>query len=304
MIAVIFYAYGAPKSMDDIEPYFGHILNGKKVPEAMLNNIVGMFKKSGYADFIRSSTERIAKGLSLLLNQQLNDQVNVYTAYKHTAPFVDAVYKEAVLDGAKVIVTLAVNPILSASGGGVIHTEVAALNEKSSIKHIAINDYHLDSEIVELYAERVSRAYNWLSEKGRENGQVLFTIHSQPLDPELNKPYVKQFEQLAAAIADKAGIEHFQTVYRSGKPSGWLSPDVKDVMREFAEQGTQGFVTCELLSITADVESYVEVNVECLEVANELGVDFAVSEFLGDSFDTVVALSKIIKKRVLVSMPN
>ena len=84
MIAVIYYAYGAPKSLDDVEPYFTHILNGKKVPAPMLNNIVGMFKKPGTPDFIRSSTERIAKGLTTLLNGRLDEEVQVYTAYKHT----------------------------------------------------------------------------------------------------------------------------------------------------------------------------------------------------------------------------
>ena len=93
-------------------------------------------------------------------------------------------------------------------------------------------------------------------------------------------------------------------VYRSGKPAGWLGPDVKDVMRELAAEGAKGFVTCELLSVTADVESYIEVNVECQEVAKELGVDFAVSEFLGDSFDLVYALSQLIEQRVSAKVTN
>ena len=304
MIAVIYYAYGAPKSLDDVEPYFTHILNGKKVPAPMLNNIVGMFKKPGTPDFIRSSTERIAKGLSILLKDRVDEEVKVYTAYKHTAPFVADVYAEAVENGATTIVTLSVNPILSVSGGGAVHTEVAALNEGKSIEHIAINDYHLEPKIVDVYAERVTRAYNWLTATGKETGHVLFTVHSQPLDPAKNDPYVKQFGELAQAIADKAGIERFHTVYRSGKPAGWLAPDVKDVMRELAADGAKGFVTCELLSVTADVESYIEVNVECQEVAKELGVDFAVSEFLGDSFDLVYALSQLIEQRVSAKVTN
>ena len=297
MIAVIYYAYGAPKSVDNVEDYFTHILKGKKVPEPMLANIVGMFKKSGYPDFIRSSTERIAKGLTTLLNNG-EEEVKVYVAYKHTAPFVEDVYQEIVEAGATTIVTMPVNPILSATGGGAVHTEVAELVKDTTIQHIVINHFNTAPEIVEVFADRVSRAFNWLSADARENAEVLFTVHSQPLDPERNEPYVKQFEELAAAVAAKAGIEKFAAVYRSGKPAGWLAPDVKDVMREHAANGVKGFVTCELLSVTADVESFVETNVECQEVAKEIGVEHAVSEFLGDSFDTVVALSEIIKKHI------
>ena len=301
MIAVIYYAYGAPKSVDEIGSYFSHIMNGKKVPEAMLGNITSMFKQSGYPDFIRSSTERIAKGVTQVLQTKLSESVQVYPAYKHTAPFVNDVYAQAVEAGATKIVTLSVNPIKSATGGGAIHTEIAALNEGTSIEHIAIDDYHLDERIVALYADRVSRAYEWLPASSREEGHVLFTVHSQPVDEERNAPYVAQFEQLAAAIANKAGIKNFHITYRSGRAAGWLGPDVKEAMRTLTEAGAKGFVTCELLSVTADVESFVEINTECKEVAKELEVDFAVSEFLGDSFDTVFALAELIESRLFVT---
>lgn len=302
MIAVIYYAYGAPKSLDDVEPYFSHILKGKNVPAPMLANIVGMFKKPGFPDFIRSSTERIAKGIETTLNRTLEEEVRAFVAYKHTAPFAEDAYKQAVEAGATTIVTLAVNPILSATGGGAVHTEVAALNENESIQHIAINDYHLDEGIVAAYADRVERAFNWLSVAAQPSSYVLFTVHSQPLDAERNAPYKQQFEELAATIAKKAGIERYKCVYRSGKKEGWLAPDVKDEMRSLHAAGAQGFVTCELLSVSADVESFTEINAECQEVAKELNVDFAVSEFLGDSFDTVMALSELVKKRIEMSI--
>lgn len=298
MIAVIYYAYGAPKSIDDVEPYFSHILKGKNVPAPMLQNIVGMFKKPGFPDFIRSSTERIAKGMETLLNQSVDEEVRVFVAYKHTAPFVEDSYNEAVKAGATTLVTLAINPILSATGGGSVHTEVATLNEAASIQHIAINDYHLNTDIVAAYADRVERAFNWLPISAQTSSYVLFTVHSQPLDAERNAPYVQQFEELSAAIATKAGIERYKCVYRSGKKEGWLAPDVKDEMRALHAAGAQGFITCELLSVSADVESFIEINAECHEVANELNVAFAVSEFLGDSFDTVVALANLVKTRI------
>lgn len=298
MIAVIYYAYGAPKSIDGVEPYFSHILKGKNVPAPILANIVSMFKTSGYPDFIRSSTERISKGLEQVLNRTLGEEVKVYIAYKHTAPFVADVYKEAVEAGADTIITLPINPISSPIGGGAVHDEIQALNEGSKVKHIAINDFHLDKGIVEAFADRVIRAFNWLPVESQKESHVLFTVHSQMIDEERNAPYVKQFNELAAAIAEKAEIENYQCVYRSGRKEGWLAPDVKEAMKTLKEQGAKGFVTCELLSISADVESYVEINTECQALAKELEVDFAVSEFLGDSFDVVMVLADLVEKRV------
>lgn len=298
MIAVIYYAYGAPKSIDDVQAYFSHILKGKPVPAQMLSGIEEAFKQSGFPDFIRSSTERIAKALQTTLNSRSNEEIHVYNAYKHTAPFVEDVYNEAVQAGAKTIVTLSVNPILSVSGGGAVHAEVAELASGSDIRHIAIDNWHLDEGIIGVYAERVRRAFEWLPVEAQKSAYILFTAHSQPIVPERSEFYAKQFEDLAAAIAKKANIERFQPVYRSGKSEGWLAPNVKDAMRSLQAEGAQGFVTCELLSVSADVESFSEINEQCHKLATELNVSFATSEFLGDSFDTIIALTALVEKHI------
>jgi len=298
MIAVIYYAYGAPKSIDDIESYFSHILNGKPVPEPMLKDIESMFTKSGFPDFIRSSTERIANALQTVLSDQLNEEVRVWPAYKHTAPFVANVFEYAIQMGATTIVTLSVNPILSVNGGGAVHTEISQLVKGKDVRHIAIDNWYLDEGIVSVYADRVRRAFEWLPVAAQKSAYVLFTVHSQPINEEVNEPYVKQFNELATAIANKASIQNYKTVYRSGRKTGWLAPDVKESMTELHNAGVGGFVTCELLSISADVESFHEINAECREYANLLNASFAVSEFPSDSFDTVMALSALIQKHI------
>lgn len=299
MIGIIHYAYGAPTSIDDVPNYFSHILNGKTVPAPMMDNITSSFKKSGFPDFIASATQRIASGLEVTLNDQLETKVKVYTAYKHTTPFLKDVVAQAIADGVTTVVTLPINPIFSASGGGAVHAETAALLEGETIQHIAITDWHQDEGIVDVYAERVSRAIKWLPVDAQQNAQVLFTVHSQPIDPARNEVYVKQFTELATAIANKLNIKNSHNTYRSsGGKENWLAPDVKDAIRDLREKGATGFITCELLALSADVESYFEIGEECQEVCQELNVPFVVAEFPGDSFDTVMALANLIIKRL------
>ncbi|MGM9946010.1 MAG: ferrochelatase [Lysinibacillus sp.] len=299
MIHVIFYAYGAPTSIDDVEDLFSHVLKGKKVPSPMLDNLRTAFLKSGFPDFITSSSSRIAKGLETLLNERLTEEVKVLNAYKHTAPFIDDAIAQAIAENTTKIVTLAINPIHSESGGGVVHAEVASLLEAKGIQHIAINNWHLNSDIISVFSDRVSRALNWLPKKVHSNAHILFTVHSQPVDEERNKPYIEQFEQLATAIANKVGTHNFHITYRSahGK-AGWLGPDVCAHIRTLHSNGAEGIVTCELLSLTADVESYFEIGEECKELCKELNLPFAVSEFPNDSFDTVNALAKLVEKSI------
>lgn len=122
MIVIIHYAYGAPQSIDDLSDFFSHMLNGKLVHQPMLDQVKESFKKPGFPDFIASATQRIAKGLEVVLNNRLNEEVKVYNAYKHTAPFVTDAFESAVKDGARTIVTLPINPIHSNSGGGGVHS--------------------------------------------------------------------------------------------------------------------------------------------------------------------------------------
>ncbi|WP_126429111.1 ferrochelatase [Brevibacillus marinus] len=103
---------------------------------------------------------------------------------------------------------------------------------------------------------------------------------------------------MAKAVAAAANIARYQAVFRSGRGDGWLGPDVKEAMKALAAKGAKGFVMCELLSVTADVESYQEIKEECQAVARELDVEFAVAEFLGDSFDTVLSITELIKSRL------
>jgi protoporphyrin/coproporphyrin ferrochelatase len=299
MIGVIHFAYGAPTSIDDVGTYFSHILNGKTVPQPMLDKIVDSFKKPGFPDFIASSTQRIASGLEIVLNDKIEEPVKVYYAYKHTAPFLEDVVKQALADGVTTFVTLPINAVFSASGGGAIHADTALLLAGKDVQHVAITNWNTDEGIVGVYAERVGRALKWLPVASQDNAQVLFTVHSQPIDPERNEVYVQQFTELATAIAGKLGVENFHITYRSsGGKANWLEPDVKTAIRELHEKGATGFVTCELLALTADVESYFEIGADCQEVCNELKVPFAIAEFPGDSFDTVMALANLVISRL------
>lgn len=65
MIGVIHFAYGAPTSIDEVVPYFEHILNGKTPPAPMMEKIIKQFKKVGRVDPLASSTAVLQKVLSM-----------------------------------------------------------------------------------------------------------------------------------------------------------------------------------------------------------------------------------------------
>ncbi len=289
MLGILFYAYGAPESIDDVPAYFEHII-GRTPPEPMMKGIVQQFKDLQTADPITVYTPRIAEALETILNHDANEQVKVYTAYKHTAPFTDDAIAQAREDGCTRLATVTVNPIYSASGGGSFHEEVA--QKVTDLPVSALKNYYAADSIVAVYARRVKQAVAFLPRDAKK--KVFYTVHSQIVDPERNTPYVTAFQKFAKLVSEKAGVTDYEAVYRSGR-KGWLDPDVKEAIRRDTETGYDGFVTCELLSIVPDMESYFEIGRDCKAVCESLNVSFVQSEFIGDSFDGVVALANEIK---------
>lgn len=292
MIGVLFYSYGAPQSIDDVEAYFSHII-GRTPPAPMMEGILQQFKDLQTADPITAYTPRIQEALEFLLNEKNDEQVKVYVAYKHTTPFTDDAITDALTDGCTSFVTVTVNPIFSASGGGSFHEEVAS--KITNYPVTALKNYYAAPQIVDVFAKRVKRAHDFLPRDSKK--KVFFTVHSQIVDEARNKPYVEAFTHFAQLVATAAGVEHFEAVYRSGR-KGWLGPDVKEAIKADTEKGFNAFATCELLSIVPDMESYFEIGAQCKTVCEELNVAFVQTEFIGDSFDGMHALAHQIQSLI------
>lgn len=301
MIGIIHYAYGAPNTLDNVGGFFEHMLQGRTPSPQMLEGVTKQFRALGTVDPLSSVTKRHAKALQQVLQQTLDEEVKVYNAYKHTTPFVEEVIQQMMQDHVQTVITLPVTPLFSKSGTGFFQEEVRALLEKyeSDMKIIDVDNWNTHPELVAVLADRVQSAYEWLPETVRPNTKVLFTAHSQPINPEVNEVYIKQFMELASAIAKQLDLKSWQVAYRSvANKEKWLGPDVTDVIREEAEQGTKGVIICELLSVIADIEVFFEIGQECQEVCKTLGLEFARAEFPNDSFDFVLAVATIVKEKL------
>lgn len=289
MIGILHFAYGAPQSLDDLTDYFSHVLNGKTPPPPMMANITNQFSRVGKADLIGGVTSRIASGL-----QQLLPTTRIYKGYRHTAPFIEDSVQQMLADGVTKIIVLPINPIFSQSGSGAVHAQVDTI-VNGAVPVVHLNDWHLHPAIIALYANRVRRANNWLPQAAQQKAITFFTAHSQPLDTERNAPYIAQMEAMALAIAEAAALPAAQVAYRSAKERAkWLGPDVQEAIQTAVDNGHTGIITCELLSLAPDVESFFEIGADCQALCATLDIPFVQSEFPADSIDTVLALKEII----------
>ncbi|MDQ0252740.1 protoheme ferro-lyase [Evansella vedderi] len=91
MSSVIIFAYGAPGSMDNLKEYYTHIRHGNAPSEEEWRLLKNNIYNIGKTDLLCSITERQGEALIHSLKPYFEAKVKGYTAYKHTAPFVEDV---------------------------------------------------------------------------------------------------------------------------------------------------------------------------------------------------------------------
>ena len=301
MLGIILMSYGSPQSIDEVESYFTHILNGRTPSPEQLNRVVEQFRQLETADPLGPYTEQQAEALQKLLQLTYNQEVKVCAGFKHASPYIEDALLKLASEKVTHLATLPLTPIYSDTGVGVYQEAVRKCLEQNNIQ-IPVTDiqhWHLHPEYISALARRVSTAVRWLSEDARAKSTVVFATHSKPGTVEKNQDYCGQFFAMAKQIADQLGLEHWRIAYRSARPNQpWLGPDVKEAIREEAAKGQKGVVVCDLLTVAANLEVLHEIGRDCKKLAEELDVELVRSEFLNDSADLIFALATIVQEQL------
>ena len=93
MKAVLLMAYGTPRTLDDVEPYYTHIRGGRKPTEAEVDSLIERYKAIGGVSPLIDITERERAGLQERLRRGGSD-TKVFAAMKHSPPFISEVVEE------------------------------------------------------------------------------------------------------------------------------------------------------------------------------------------------------------------
>jgi len=302
MIGIITFAYGAPTSLDDIEAYYTHINHGKKQSPEKIERMKDQFRQIAVGDTLGSITKRQIKALATTLESHVNEQVKGYAAYKHTKPFVEDVVKQMVDDGVTKIITFPIKALYSKSG--YVYYQILVRNALKKmdidIPILHIEHWHDHPALVRVLSNRVKTAWNFLPQEVREDALVIFTSHSLPGRQATHKAFEEQFTELAQLIANKGDIPQWRIAYRSAgtHTDVWLGPDIKEVVKNEAQLGCQGIVVCELLSLTSNVEAAYDIGYDLRPICQAHEIEFFQTAMVDDSFDFIMALTKIIQDKI------
>lgn len=293
-IGVLVMSYGTPSGPDDVEAYYTHVRRGRPPTPQQLADLRARYDAIGGVSPLAARTAAQVAGLQQTLDEAEPGRFRVFSASKHSAPFIEDGVAAMTEAGVRDAVALVLAPHYSAlSVGEYFERVAAAVDDAMGVTYV--RDWHLEPVLVDVLAERVREA------RGRFPAdavvETVVTAHSLPARVrESDDPYPRQLEETAAAVAEAAGLPDgswrvaWQSAARTPEP--WLGPDVLDVIR-----GTDanGVLVCPAGFVSDHLEILYDLDVQARAVADEVGIAFERTASLNDDRRFLGLLADVVR---------
>ncbi len=297
MKAVLLMAYGTPRRLEDVEAYYTHIRGGRKPSPEELENLVERYRSIGGTSPLIGITEAQRAKLQSRLRVS-NSKTRVYSAMKHSPPFIADVVKEAAADGVDQLLGIALAPHYSKMSIGSYVKAVEDANSmlKKRMKLDFVPSWHENPKLIEVWCGRISDA----EKKLRGNCWLVFTAHSLPARIlSEGDPYRDQLLMTSRLIAKKAGKDRWSFSFQSASDTGepWLEPDILDHLDSLNEKGERNFLVVPIGFVSDHLEILYDIDVECREWARDHGARLERCKLLNDSDGFIECLYDLVKEK-------
>jgi protoporphyrin/coproporphyrin ferrochelatase len=272
---VVLLGFGGPATPQEIRPFLDRVLQGRPIPKARYEDVVGHYEHIGGKSPFNELTQQQADALHDELRSRGLD-LPVRVAYRHAAPFIADVAREFEQDATRSIAV-----ILAA------HQSEASWDAYyGTIPNAAyVGPFYEHPLFVQAHAQRIADALRSLDKSSFDDVALIFTAHSIPQAMADRGPYVQQLQRSAELVAKEAGAEKFIIAFQSRSGSSadkWLEPDVRDVIETLPQSGIRDAIVTPLGFLCDHVEVLYDLDVDAAARAKEHGVRMARAAALND----------------------
>lgn len=300
---VLLMAYGGPNSLDEVEPYYTHILRGRKPSPEMLQNLVERYKAIGGKSPINEITFEQAKLLQEYINSQQpanpKSQITVYVGMKHWYPFISETVNRMAADG----ITDAVGVIMAPQYSRfsvleyIRYAKDALERLGNPIKLKFVASWATHPLLVQCFANKVRQGWSQFHPDVQDKVQFVFTAHSLPMRIlEQGDPYPEELRRSCEAVAYEVGIENWTLAYQSASGDNWLGPDILEVLESLAQKGIRHVLVIPIGFLCDHLEVLYDIDIEAKQKAHELGIEFRRIEMPNTEPLLIAALADIVMK--------
>jgi ferrochelatase len=302
--AVLILAYGAPNTLEDVDPFYTDIRRGNKPPPELLEELTDRYRSIGGTSPLLGITQRQATALAA----RMGSDVAPYVGMRHWTPWIKDTVAQMSRDGIDEAVVLVMAPHYSSMSIAKYRALVDDANQALSkpMRMRFINSWHTEPAFVSSLVQRVRQASEHFSAEEREGLTVLFTAHSLP-EKSLKDgdPYSEQLLETSRLVAEAAGIKNwrfaFQSAGRTSEP--WLGPDILSVLGDLASKKQSAALVCVVGFVADHLEVLYDIDVEAKPHASGLGIHLERIEMLNDDPVLIQGLANVAQ-RAFTSMSS
>ena len=253
-------AYGSPERLQDVPAYYADIRGGRPIKPEHLADLVERYRRVGIEE--GSPLNAITEATRAALERGLG--VPVFSGMKHWTPRIAEAVEQALETGATTVVGLVLAPHYSPlSIAGYRRQVEEALGDAAELAFV--ERWGTEPGFVELLADRV---------RGTE-AHVVFTAHSLPVEG--SGDYEEQLLETSSAVAERAALgDNWSFSFQSESPTGvsWLGPDILEHLRTLHGCGERRVLACPVGFVADHLEIRWDLDVEAVELARELDLQF------------------------------
>ncbi|WP_240376446.1 ferrochelatase [Bacillus piscicola] len=299
-VGLLVMAYGTPRSLDEVEPYYTHIRRGRKPSEEALQDLLSRYEAIGGISPLSKITKEQGESLKDRLNERMdNIEIHWYLGLKHIDPFIEDSVQQMHEDGITEAYSIVLAPHFSTfsikSYNG--RAQEAAVKEGGPVIH-SVESWYDEPKFIDYWVKQVQKTMKRIPEG--EKTCVIFSAHSLPEKIiQTGDPYPEQLEETARLIADKAGIQHYEIGWQSegNTPEPWLGPDVQDLTKELARKHNYtSFVYCPVGFVADHLEVLFDNDIECKQACEDVGAAYYRPEMPNAKPEFIDALADVIIK--------
>lgn len=292
--ALLVVSFGGPDGPADVMPFLENVTRGRNIPRERLEEVAEHYHHFGGKSPINEQNRSLIAALELELKQHGVD-LPIYFGNRNWHPLLPATLSEMAGAGVRKALAFFTSAYSSYSGCRQYRENLEKAQAEVGERAPEIDKlraFYNHPGFLEPMADGLRAALQRLPE-----ATVLFCAHSIPTAMATTCRYVQQLEEASRLVAELAGAQRWQLVYqsRSGSPHvPWLEPDVGDVMRSLTGQ----VILVPIGFISDHMEVLYDLDTECVELAQELGLALERTPTVGTDPRFVAMIRELIQERL------
>ena len=298
--SVLLIGFGGPTCSEEIRPFLQNVARGRDIPEQRLREVEQHYREVGGRSPYNELAERQRGGLEAWLREH-GPALPVHCGMRNWKPSLAEVLGTMNRENRNHAVGVILAPHRSEASVDRYLSEIdnAIRQNDHAAPHITFLDPWFDHpRFLEANAQQIESSCRHRRGAWPAAVPVVFTAHSIPVRMAQASPYEADVRASCEGVARLLGAADWELAWqsRSGRPGmPWLEPDILDVLRRRAGEGTREVVVLSIGFLTDHVEVLYDLDVEARALCRELGMELHRAPCVNDHPEFVGMLGELIR---------